>query len=50
MANRLLFLADGEAFSGPTAEVLASSDPRIVEFLEAERDDSPRPAGGGGER
>ena len=45
MANRLLFLADGEAFSGPTAEVLANSDPRIVEFLRAERDDSPRPGG-----
>jgi phospholipid/cholesterol/gamma-HCH transport system ATP-binding protein len=37
MADRLLFLADGDAISGPPEQLLESSDPRIVEFLEAEQ-------------
>ncbi len=41
MAKQLLFLVDGEAFAGPTAQVLSNRDPRIVEFLSAERDGSP---------
>ena len=38
MAGRLTFLVDGRAIVGPPAEVLASADSRVVEFLEAERD------------
>ncbi len=43
MARQLLFLVDGETFAGPTAQVMANRDPRIVEFLRAERDGSPHP-------
>lgn len=39
MADRLLFLVDGGAISGPPEQLLESSDPRIVEFLEAEQND-----------
>jgi phospholipid/cholesterol/gamma-HCH transport system ATP-binding protein len=37
MADRIVFLVDGEAVSGTPAELLASDDKRVVEFLEAER-------------
>ncbi len=57
MAKQLLFLVDGETFAGPTAQVLANRDPRIVEFLRAEGDSSALPGvdetgavGGGGAR
>jgi phospholipid/cholesterol/gamma-HCH transport system ATP-binding protein len=38
MADRLTFLVDGGAISGPPGEVMASQDRRVVEFLEAEQD------------
>jgi phospholipid/cholesterol/gamma-HCH transport system ATP-binding protein len=37
MADQIVFLVDGEAVSGSPAELLASDDKRVVEFLEAER-------------
>jgi phospholipid/cholesterol/gamma-HCH transport system ATP-binding protein len=37
MADRIVFLVDGEAVSGTPAELLASDDKRVVEFLEADR-------------
>ena len=43
MAKQLLFLVDGEGFAGTTAQILVNRDPRIVEFLRAERDGSPLP-------
>jgi phospholipid/cholesterol/gamma-HCH transport system ATP-binding protein len=52
MADRLVFLADGDAIYLSAEELLASDDERIVAFLEAERDgpfEPPEsgPAGGG---
>ena len=38
MADRIVFLVDGHALSGPPEQILASDDPRIVAFLEAEED------------
>jgi phospholipid/cholesterol/gamma-HCH transport system ATP-binding protein len=40
MADRLVFMVDGHAKSGSPESMLASDDPRIVEFLEAEKDQS----------
>jgi len=37
MADRIVFLVDGEAVCGTPAELLASGDKRVREFLEAER-------------
>jgi ABC-type transporter Mla maintaining outer membrane lipid asymmetry ATPase subunit MlaF len=54
MAGRLTFLVDGRAISGPPAEVIASQDPRVVEFLAAEQEEplargaAESAAGGGG--
>jgi phospholipid/cholesterol/gamma-HCH transport system ATP-binding protein len=56
MADRLVFMVECDAISGAPADLLASDDPRVVEFLEAEKDQStgdPPPtgaplAGGGG--
>jgi phospholipid/cholesterol/gamma-HCH transport system ATP-binding protein len=45
MADRIVFLADGRSVAGTPEELLASEDPRIVEFLEAE---GARPAGARG--
>jgi phospholipid/cholesterol/gamma-HCH transport system ATP-binding protein len=47
MADRITFLVAGHAIAGPPGEVLASDDPRVVEFLQAEGDPPlpPRPAG-----
>jgi phospholipid/cholesterol/gamma-HCH transport system ATP-binding protein len=42
MADRIVFLVDGMAVSGTPQSMLQSSDPRVMEFLAAERDD---PAG-----
>jgi len=36
MADRIIFLVDGRAFSGQSEALLRSDDPRIVEFLTAE--------------
>jgi phospholipid/cholesterol/gamma-HCH transport system ATP-binding protein len=56
MADRLVFMVDGHAISGPPASLLASDDRRIVQFLEAEKEQSADsyalatgawPAGGG---
>jgi phospholipid/cholesterol/gamma-HCH transport system ATP-binding protein len=44
MADRLVFMADGRAISGTPDQLLRSDDPRLVEFLSAERDDGPSPA------
>jgi phospholipid/cholesterol/gamma-HCH transport system ATP-binding protein len=38
MANRLVFMVDGGAISGPTSDLLASGDKRVVEFLNADSD------------
>jgi phospholipid/cholesterol/gamma-HCH transport system ATP-binding protein len=38
MADRILFMVDGNAISGTPEDLVASPDPRIVEFLEAESD------------
>ena len=38
MADRLVFLVDGVAISGPPGDLLESNDKRIVEFLKAESD------------
>jgi phospholipid/cholesterol/gamma-HCH transport system ATP-binding protein len=52
MADRLVFLADGEAICGSAEELMASDDERVVAFLEAERDGPFEPpasgAAGGG--
>jgi phospholipid/cholesterol/gamma-HCH transport system ATP-binding protein len=45
MADRIVFLADGRSVAGTPEELLASEDPRIVEFLAAE---GARPAASGG--
>jgi len=56
MADRIVFLVDGHALSGSPEDLLASDDRRVVQFLEAERDQSTEdylvateslPAGGG---
>jgi phospholipid/cholesterol/gamma-HCH transport system ATP-binding protein len=39
MANRIVFLVDQHALSGPPEQLLSSDDPRVVAFLEAEQDD-----------
>jgi hypothetical protein len=44
MADRLVFMTDGRAISGTPDQLLRSDDPRVVEFLSAERDDGPAPA------
>jgi phospholipid/cholesterol/gamma-HCH transport system ATP-binding protein len=44
MADRIIFLVDGVALSGPTDQLLRSDDPRLVEFLEAETDAPAVPA------
>jgi phospholipid/cholesterol/gamma-HCH transport system ATP-binding protein len=50
MADRLVFMADGHATSGRPADLLASNDRRLLEFLEAEKDESTHDfPGGGGE-
>jgi phospholipid/cholesterol/gamma-HCH transport system ATP-binding protein len=41
MADRLVFMTDGEAICGTPEELLASRDPRLVEFLEAESGGAP---------
>jgi phospholipid/cholesterol/gamma-HCH transport system ATP-binding protein len=52
MADRLVFLADGEPICGSAEDLLTSDDERIVAFLEAERDGPFEPtataAAGGG--
>jgi phospholipid/cholesterol/gamma-HCH transport system ATP-binding protein len=51
MASQLVFLIDGVALTGTPAELLASEDPRVREFLEAETAGIPgleRPAATGG--
>jgi phospholipid/cholesterol/gamma-HCH transport system ATP-binding protein len=57
MADRIVFMAEGDAVSGAPADLMASDDPRVVQFLEAEKDQSTddehtptraSPAGGGG--
>ncbi|MFQ5417521.1 MAG: ABC transporter ATP-binding protein [Myxococcota bacterium] len=40
MADRLVFMVDGRAISGSTDELLKSEDRRIVQFLEAEKEQS----------
>jgi len=40
MADRIVFMVDGRAISGTPETLLASDDRRIVEFLEAEKDQS----------
>lgn len=39
MADRLVFMVDGKALSGPPTDLLESADPRVVEFLRAETDE-----------
>jgi phospholipid/cholesterol/gamma-HCH transport system ATP-binding protein len=38
MADRVVFLVDGQALSGPPGELLDTGDPRLVEFMAAEGD------------
>jgi phospholipid/cholesterol/gamma-HCH transport system ATP-binding protein len=38
MADRLVFMVDGIAITGPPTDLLKSEDERIVEFLSAEGD------------
>ena len=38
MADRLVFMVDGIAITGPPTDLLKSEDERIVEFLNAESD------------
>jgi ABC-type transporter Mla maintaining outer membrane lipid asymmetry ATPase subunit MlaF len=38
MADRLVFMVDGIAITGPPTDLLESEDERIVEFLSAESD------------
>ncbi len=40
MADRIVFMVDGRAISGTPESLLASDDERVVEFLEAEKDQS----------
>lgn len=40
MADRLVFMVDATAISGPPETLLASDDRRIIQFLEAEKDQS----------
>jgi ABC transport permease subunit len=39
MADRLVFLVDGQALSGPPADLMARNDPRVVRFLSAATDE-----------
>lgn len=57
MADRLVFMLERHAISGAPADLLASDDRRVVQFLEAEKDQSTEeyalatgafPGGGGG--
>jgi phospholipid/cholesterol/gamma-HCH transport system ATP-binding protein len=57
MADRLIFMVGGHSISGAPADLLRSDDWRVVQFLEAEKDQSTDeyalatgafPAGGGG--
>ena len=41
MADRLVFMTEGAAICGTPDTLLASDDPRVVEFLAAEADDPP---------
>jgi len=41
MADLITFLVEGEAISGTPAELRVSTDKRVREFLDAERDDEP---------
>jgi phospholipid/cholesterol/gamma-HCH transport system ATP-binding protein len=43
MADQITFLVDGEAVSGSPAELQRSTDKRVREFLDAERDDHESP-------
>ncbi len=36
MANRLVFMVDGGAISGPPDDLMSSDDKRVVEFLKAD--------------
>jgi phospholipid/cholesterol/gamma-HCH transport system ATP-binding protein len=38
MAKRIIFMVDGHAISGSPEDLLQSDDPRVVQFLEAEKD------------
>jgi ABC-type transporter Mla maintaining outer membrane lipid asymmetry ATPase subunit MlaF len=38
MADRLVFMVDGIAITGPPNDLLKSEDERVVEFLNAESD------------
>ena len=38
MADRLVFMVDGAAISGPTRDMLDSDDTRVAEFLKADSD------------
>lgn len=40
MAHRIIFIVDGRALSGSPDDLLHSDDHRVVEFLEAEKDQS----------
>jgi len=40
MADRIVFLVEGHALSGTTEDLLSNEDRRVVQFLEAERDQS----------
>jgi phospholipid/cholesterol/gamma-HCH transport system permease protein len=40
MADRLVFMVDGIAISGPPSDLLAGDDKRVVEFLNADSDPS----------
>jgi ABC-type transporter Mla maintaining outer membrane lipid asymmetry ATPase subunit MlaF len=51
MADRIIFLTDGRAIAGSPADLLRSTDKRVVEFLRADDDgrdarrvDAPYPA------
>ncbi|MDH5307929.1 MAG: ATP-binding cassette domain-containing protein, partial [Myxococcales bacterium] len=46
MADHIVFMVDGQALCGSPAELLASDDKRVSEFLEAEHNGHPRPAPG----
>jgi ABC transport permease subunit len=39
MADRLVFMVDGQALSGAPSDLLKSDDPRVVDFLRAETDE-----------
>jgi phospholipid/cholesterol/gamma-HCH transport system ATP-binding protein len=40
MAHRIVFMVDGRAISGTPEDLLGSDDERVVQFLEAEKDQS----------